>query len=114
MRSTTAFSNAPIRSGCRRSALGSRPLKSTRCCANGCGYCRIRSPQQTAAGYRHDISIRQAEFSLTQVLGQPVHGRLCFEQVIRENLTAVGSRRSSSFSIAAYRGGRRRGFAPGW
>jgi hypothetical protein len=38
------------------------------------------------AGYRYDISILQAEFSLTQVLDQPVHGRLFFEQVIRENL----------------------------
>jgi hypothetical protein len=38
------------------------------------------------AGYRYDISIRQAEFSLTQVLDRPVHGRLFFEQVIRENL----------------------------
>jgi hypothetical protein len=28
----------------------------------------------------------QAEFSLTQVLDRPVHGRLFFEQVIRENL----------------------------
>jgi DNA-binding HxlR family transcriptional regulator len=38
------------------------------------------------AGYRYDISILQAEFSLTQVLGRPVHGRLFFEHVIRENL----------------------------
>jgi hypothetical protein len=38
------------------------------------------------AGYRYDISILQAEFALTQVLDQPVHGRLFFEQVIRENL----------------------------
>lgn len=38
------------------------------------------------AGYRYDISILQAEFSLTQVLDQPLHGRLFFEQVIRENL----------------------------
>jgi len=38
------------------------------------------------AGYRYDISILQAEFSTTQVLDQPVHGRLFFEQVIRENL----------------------------
>jgi hypothetical protein len=32
------------------------------------------------------LSILQAEFSLTQVLDQPIHGRLFFEQVIRENL----------------------------
>lgn len=38
------------------------------------------------AGYRYAISILQAEFSLTQVLDQPVRGRLFFEQVIRENL----------------------------
>jgi hypothetical protein len=38
------------------------------------------------AGYLYDISILQAEFSLTQVLDRPVHGRLFFEQVIRENL----------------------------
>jgi hypothetical protein len=37
-------------------------------------------------GYRYDISILQAEFSLTQVLDRPVHGRLFFEQVTRENL----------------------------
>jgi hypothetical protein len=36
--------------------------------------------------YRYDISILQAEFSLTQVLDRPLHGRLFFEQVIRENL----------------------------
>jgi hypothetical protein len=38
------------------------------------------------AGYRYDVSILQAEFSLTQVLDRPVHGRFFFEQVIRENL----------------------------
>jgi hypothetical protein len=39
-----------------------------------------------AAGYRYDISILQAEFSLTQVLDQPTTGRIFFEQVIRDNL----------------------------
>jgi hypothetical protein len=38
------------------------------------------------AGYRYDISILQAEFSLTQVLDRPVTGRAFFEEVIRENL----------------------------
>lgn len=38
------------------------------------------------AGYRYAISILQAEFSLTQVLDRPVHGRMFFEEVIRENL----------------------------
>jgi len=39
-----------------------------------------------AAGYRYDLSILQAEFSLTQMLDRPVSGRVLFEQVIRENL----------------------------
>jgi hypothetical protein len=38
------------------------------------------------AGYRYDVSILQAEFSLTQVLDRPLTGRLFFEEVIRENL----------------------------
>jgi len=38
------------------------------------------------AGYRYQLSILQAEFSLTQVLDQPVTGRVFFEEVIRENL----------------------------
>lgn len=44
------------------------------------------SPKDQQAGYRHDISILQAEFSLTQVLDRPVNGRIFFEQVIRDNL----------------------------
>ena len=39
-----------------------------------------------AADYRYAISIRQAEFSLTQMLHTPVCGRIFFEQVIRDNL----------------------------
>jgi hypothetical protein len=39
-----------------------------------------------AAGYRYDVSILQAEFSLTQVLDRPKSGRVFFEEVIRENL----------------------------
>jgi hypothetical protein len=39
-----------------------------------------------AAGYSYDISILQAEFSLTQVLDRPLTGRVFFEEVIRENL----------------------------
>ena len=38
------------------------------------------------AGYRYDISVLQAEFSLTQVLDRPLSGRIFFEEVIRENL----------------------------
>ena len=44
------------------------------------------TPADTAAGYRYDISVLQAEFSLTQVLDTPVTGRIFFEQVIRDNL----------------------------
>jgi hypothetical protein len=39
-----------------------------------------------AAGYRYELSILQAEFSLTQMLDAPVSGRIFFEQVIRDNL----------------------------
>lgn len=38
------------------------------------------------AGYRYDLSILQAEFSLTMVLDRPTTGRVFFEEVIRENL----------------------------
>ncbi len=43
-------------------------------------------PRDRAAGYRYQLSILQAEFSLTQVLDHPVTGRIFFEEVIRENL----------------------------
>ncbi|OBI88779.1 hypothetical protein [Mycobacterium asiaticum] len=39
-----------------------------------------------AADYRYQLSILQAEFSLTQMLDAPVSGRIFFEQVIRDNL----------------------------
>lgn len=38
------------------------------------------------AGHRYQISILQAEFSLTQVLDRPHTGRVFFEEIIRENL----------------------------
>jgi len=41
-----------------------------------------------AAGYRYELSVLQAEFSLTQVLDRPITGRVFFEQVIRDNLDA--------------------------
>jgi hypothetical protein len=44
------------------------------------------SPADRAAGYRYQLSILQAEFSLTQTLDRPVTGRVFFEQVIRDNL----------------------------
>jgi len=43
-------------------------------------------PEDRAAGYRYELSILQAEFSLTQVLDFLRTGRLFFEEVIRENL----------------------------
>ena len=39
-----------------------------------------------ADGFDYDISILQAEFSLTQMLDAPVTGRIFFEHVIRDNL----------------------------
>ena len=41
-----------------------------------------------AVGYRYDVAVWQAEFSLTQVLDRPISGRVFFEQVIRDNLDA--------------------------
>jgi hypothetical protein len=38
------------------------------------------------AGYRYQLSILQAEFSLTPVLDRPHSGRVFFESLIRENL----------------------------
>ena len=38
------------------------------------------------AGYRYQLSVLQAEFSLTQMLDAPVTGRVFFEQVIRDNI----------------------------
>ncbi len=38
------------------------------------------------SGYRYEVSVLQAEFSLTQVLDKPVSGRIFFEQLIRDNL----------------------------
>jgi len=58
-----------------------------------------------AAGYRYDISILQAEFSLTQVLDEPVNGRVFFEEVIRENLD-IG--RPSKVQLIFGRGVRRK------
>jgi len=50
---------------------------------------RLPHPYSSAdrrAGYRYDVSILQAEFSLTQVLDRPRSGRVFFESVIRDNL----------------------------
>jgi hypothetical protein len=42
--------------------------------------------QDQQAGYCYDLSILQAEFSLTQVLDRPVAGRIFFEEVLRNHL----------------------------
>ena len=44
------------------------------------------TPADRKAGMLYQLSILQAEFSLTQVLDRPVTGRIFFEEVIRENL----------------------------
>src|ERR671912_2267627 len=44
------------------------------------------APEDETAGYRYELSILQAEFSLTQMLDRPVAGRISFEQVLHDNL----------------------------
>jgi hypothetical protein len=44
------------------------------------------TPEDEEAGYRYELSILQAEFSLTQMLDRPVSGRIFFEQVLHDNL----------------------------
>lgn len=44
------------------------------------------SRRDRQAGYRYEISVRQAEFALTQVLDRSLNGRVFFEDVIRQNL----------------------------
>jgi len=44
------------------------------------------TPEDREAGYRYDLSILPAEFSLTQILDRPLSGRMLFEEIIRENL----------------------------
>ncbi len=39
-----------------------------------------------ATGYRYELSILQAEFSLTQILDRPVSGQIFFEQVLHDKL----------------------------
>ena len=44
------------------------------------------SAKDRQAGYRYDLSVLQAEFSLTQVWDRATHGRCFFEEAIRENI----------------------------
>jgi hypothetical protein len=67
------------------------------------------SPGQQAAGYCYELSILQAEFSLTQILDRPVSGRIFFDQLIRDNL-AIG--RPDQVGLIFNRQIRRRGKHP--
>ncbi len=74
--------------------------------------CRLPRPltdEDRAAGYDYDISVLQAEFSLTQVLDRPAAGRVFFEEVIRDNLDAG---RPEAVSLIFDRKIRRRGKRP--
>ncbi|MBV9304507.1 MAG: hypothetical protein JOZ45_00110 [Acidobacteriaceae bacterium] len=44
------------------------------------------SAKERQAGYRYELSILQAEFSLTQIWDRALSGRCFFEEVIRENI----------------------------
>ena len=44
------------------------------------------SREDRARGIRYDLSIIQAECALTQVFDRPLHGRVLFEEIMRENL----------------------------
>lgn len=46
------------------------------------------SADDRRAGMRYQVSVLQAEFSLTQVFDRPQQGRVFFEEVLRENLDA--------------------------
>src|SRR5439155_9395216 len=65
--------------------------------------------EDIAAGFRYEVSILQAEFSLTQMLDKPVSGRIFFEQVIRDNLDlGRPDRISLIFGRSIYRGRKNR------
>ena len=77
---------APIPLDCSNSAMDSRPQDHALLRKWLTRIPHPFTPEDRAAGYRYDISILQAEFSLTQVLDRPSTGRVFFEEVIRENL----------------------------
>src|SRR5437660_343816 len=58
-------------------------------------------PRDRAAGYRYALSILQAEFSLTQVLDQPVTGRSSRSVSGRESSPFVGVEFSPVLWLAA-------------
>jgi hypothetical protein len=61
-----------------------------------------------AAGYRYDLSVIQAEFSLTQMLDRPVTGRIFLEQMIRDNLDLGRPDRASLIFARRIHTGRKR------
>ena len=65
--------------------------------------------EDEAAGYRYELSILQAEFSLTQMLDRPVSGRIFFEQALHDNLD-IG--RPDQISLVFDRRIRRKGHHP--
>ena len=66
------------------------------------------SPVDRRAGYRYDVSVLQAELSLTQVLDRPASGRVFFETVIGENLDVGRPDRVSLIFDRRIQNGRRR------
>jgi hypothetical protein len=64
--------------------------------------------EDTAAGYRYELSVLQAEFSLTQVLDAPVTGRIFFDQLIRDNLDIGRPDRVGLIFGRRIQGGRKR------
>lgn len=62
-----------------------------------------------AAGYGYQLSVLQAEFSLTQMLDTPSSGRIFFEHVIRDNLDTG---RPDQVSLIFDRGIRRARYHP--
>ena len=66
------------------------------------------TPADRRAGYRYDLSILQAEFSLTQMLDRPASGRVFFEEVVRGNIDLGRPDRVSLIFDRRIQGGRRR------
>jgi hypothetical protein len=81
------FWTAMTLTGCSASAPASPRRRSTRSFAAGWRGARTRfTGADRRGGYRYELSVLQAEFSLTQVLDRPHSGRVFFEQLIRDNL----------------------------
>ena len=62
--------------------------------------------EDTAAGYRYELSVLQAEFSVPQMLEAPVTGRIFFDQLFRDNLDLGPDRVSLIFDRRIIRKGR--------